>query len=260
MVMSWVANVVRLGYVAKGLIYSLIGILAARLAFGLGGGRLTDPSGALRTILAQPFGAAMVILIGVGILGYAAYYIFEALSDARHQGGGVRGWSQRSMTIIKAAVYGTIGVQALSVVFFNSRPRDGTERSARALIQVPLGSWLLVLIGIGVVVFGFSQLRMVWRGGADDDIDVARVKREAPWLLSFGRFGTGARSVIMVVMGTALARAGFRQRAAEAEGYRDVLATMASIHPWVLGGVAAGLLCFGIYQLCHARYVKLVVR
>jgi hypothetical protein len=239
--MSWVANVVRLGYIAKGLIYSLIGILAARLAFGLGGGRLTDPSGALRTILAQPFGTALVILIGVGILGYAAYYIFEALSDARHQGGGVRGWSQRSMTIIKAAVYGTIGVQALSVIFFNSRPHDGTERSARALIQVPLGSWLLVLIGIGVVIFGFSQLRMVW-------------------LLSFGRFGTGARSVIMVVMGTALVRAGFRQRAAEAEGYRDVLATMASIHPWVLGGVAAGLLCFGIYQLCHARYAKLLLR
>src|SRR3954467_8558394 len=148
--MAWVANIVRLGYLAKGLIYSLIGILAARLAFGLGGGKLTDPSGALRTILAQPFGAAMVLLIGVGIVGYAAYYIFEAVSDARHKGGGLRGWTARVLTIIKATVYGTIGVQALSVVFLDRRPHDGTERSARALMHVPLGSSLLVLIGIGI--------------------------------------------------------------------------------------------------------------
>jgi hypothetical protein len=101
---------------------------------------------------------------------------------------------------------------------------------------------------------------MVWRGGADDDLQVSRVRREAPWILPFGRFGTAARSIIMVLMGATLARAGFRERAADADGYRDVLATIASFHPWVLGAVGGGLLCFGIYQLCHARYAKILLR
>src|SRR5688572_22143247 len=110
-VRPWVGRVVRLGYFAKGVIYSLIGLLAVRLAFGLGGGRLTDPSGVLRTLLAQQFGRVMLAVIGIGIVGYAAYYIFEAAVDLRRRGGGTRGWTDRILTIIKAAVYGVIGVQ-----------------------------------------------------------------------------------------------------------------------------------------------------
>lgn len=259
-VRPWVARVVRLGYLAKGLIYSLIGVLALRVAFGLRGGRLTDPSGVLRTVLSQPFGRLMLAAIGIGIVGYAAYYIFEAAADLRRRGGGTRGWTDRSLTMIKAAVYGTIGVQALMVVFFDRRPMDRTEQGAGAVMQFPLGEWLLMAIGIGVAIYGISQLRMVWRGGVDDDIDAARVRREAPWILPLGRFGIAARSVILILMGATLARSGWRGRAADADGYREALRTIASFDPWLLAAIGAGLLCFGIYQLCYARYARLAVR
>ena len=256
----WVGRLVRLGYIAKGLIYSLIGVLALRVALGLGGGRLTDPSGALRTLLDQPFGRIMLALIGVGIVGYAAYYIFEALADLRRRGGGVRGWTARVLTIIKASVYGAIGVQALQVVLFDQRPRDRTEQGASAVMQFPLGEWLLVAIGIGVAIYGFTQLRMVWRGGADDDIDIDLVKREARWLLPLGRFGTAARSIIIILMGAAFARSGWGGRAADADGYSEVMRTIAALNPWLLAAMGAGLLCFGLYQLCHARYARIAIR
>jgi hypothetical protein len=257
-VRPWVAPVVRLGYLAKGLIYSLIGVLALRVSLGQSG-RLTDPSGVLRTVMSQPFGRIMLIIIGVGIVGYAAYYIFEAAADLRRHGGGGRGWTARSLTMIKAAVYGAIGVQALMVVFFDRRPVDRTEQSAGAIMQLPLGDWLLVAIGIGVVIYGISQLQMVWRGGADDDINVPEVKREAPWILPLGRFGTAARSVILLLMGATFARSGWRGRAADADGYREALRTVASFDPWLLTAIGAGLLCFGLYQLCHARYARLAL-
>ena len=256
----WVARVVRLGYLAKGLIYSLIGVLAIRLAFGMSGGRLTDPSGVLRTLLSQRFGREMLALIGIGIVGYAAYYIFEALADLRRRGSGVRGWTSRTLTIIKATVYGAIGVQALQVVLFGGRPSDRTETTARALMRLPLGDWLLVAIGIGVAIYGFTQLRMVWRGGADDDIEVGRVRREAQWILPLGRFGIAARSVILMLMGATITRSGWRGRAADADGYSEALRTIASINPWLLAAIGAGLLCFGIYQLCHARYARIAIR
>jgi hypothetical protein len=259
-VKPWISRLVRLGYLAKGVIYSLIGVLALRLAFGLRGGRLTDPSGVLRTILGQPFGLAMLALIGIGIVCYAAYYIFEALADLRRRGGGVRGWTNRTLTIIKAAVYGAIGVQALRVVLFGGRPSDRTEATAGALMRFPLGEWLLMAIGVGVAIYGFTQLRMVWRGGADDDIDVGRVRREAPWILPLGRVGTAARSIIIVLMGAAIARSGWRGRAAEADGYSEILRTIASFNPWLLTAIGAGLLAFGIYQLCHARYARIAIR
>ena len=55
------------------------------MAFGLRGGRLVDPGGALLTLLRQPFGQVLLSVIGIGILGYAAYYVFEAVMDTRRK-------------------------------------------------------------------------------------------------------------------------------------------------------------------------------
>jgi hypothetical protein len=258
-VRPWVGRVVRLGYFAKGVIYSLIGVLALRVALGLGGGRLTDASGVLRTLLRQRFGLVILAIVGVGIIGYAAYYVFEALADLRRKGGGARGWLDRSLTIIKAVVYGAIGIEALSIVFFNPGPSGDAEDNARMVMRFPLGDVLLILIGIGVIVYGVTQLRMAWRGGVDEDIDVRRVRREASWLLPFGRFGIGARSVILLLIGGTMAVSGFRHRPSDADGYSEAMSTIASFNPWLLAAIGGGLLCFGVYQLCHARYAKIVI-
>jgi hypothetical protein len=37
------------------------------------------------------------------------------------------------------------------------------------------------------------------------------------------------------------------------------LRTIASFDAWLLTAIGAGLLCFGLYQLCHARFAKLAV-
>ena len=258
-VRPWVARVVRLGYFAKGVIYSLMGVLAIRVAFGLQGGRLTDPTGVLRTLLSQPLGLIMLALIGIGIVGYAAYYVFEAVADTRHRGGGVKGWTNRSVTIIKAVAYGAVGVQALNIVFFNRRPSGNPEQGARLVMHLPFGGVLLFLIGVGILIYGLSQLKMVVEGGADDDIDVARVKREAPWILPFGRFGTAARSVILALIGGTLLWAGLRERPSDADGYGEALSMILSYNVWLLAAMGAGLLCFGVYQLCHARYAKITI-
>ena len=255
----WVSRIVRLGFFAKGLIYALMGLLACRVAFGLRGGRLVDASGALRTLLRQPFGQVLLIVIGVGILGYAAYYIFEALVDIRRKGGGIRGWTDRSLTIIKGGAYGTIGLEALRLVFIDRGPSSDAEGTARTVMQFPLGDWFLILVGLGVAVYGVSQLKMTWDGRFDDDVDVARARREVPWLLPFGRFGIGARSVIIVLMGVTLLLAGIEHRPSNADGYRESLITILSqpFGPWLLAAVGAGLFCFGVFQLFHVRYARI---
>lgn len=255
----WVSRIVRLGFFAKGLIYSLIGLLAFRVAFGLGGGRIVDASGALRTLLRQPFGQVLLIVIGIGILGYAGYYIFEALMDVRRKGGGIRGWTDRGLTIIKAVVYGLIGLEALRLTFFDRRASGDAEDTARTVMLFPLGDWFLILVGVGVAAYGVNQLRMIWQGGFDDDIDVPRVRREVPWLLRFGQFGIGARSIIIMLMGITLVLAGIEHRPSNADGYRESLMTILSqpFGPWLLGAIGAGLFCFGIFQLCHVRYARI---
>ena len=58
----------RAGFVARGVIYGVIGILAVKLAIGAGG-KTTSQSGALKTIAQQPFGEVLLILVAIGLAG-----------------------------------------------------------------------------------------------------------------------------------------------------------------------------------------------
>jgi hypothetical protein len=250
---------VRLGYAAKGLIYLLMGVLALRLAVGLGG-RITDASGVLRTFVQQPFGWMLLTVIAVGILAYAVWQVTEALLDTRHKGGGVRGWLDRSLTIIKGVTYGTIGIEAMQLVFARRAESQGADDYAREAMQVPLGSIFLVLVGIGIAWYGVSQIWMAWQSRFDDDIDQQRLRRDGlAWVLGVGRAGIGARGVILVVMGTALLRAAFDRSPSKASGMAESLWTLVSqpFGTWLLAATAAGLVCFGLFQLLHAKYAKL---
>jgi uncharacterized protein DUF1206 len=249
---------VRLGYAAKGLIYLLIGALALRLALG-DGGRITDSSGVLRTFVQQPFGWILLMAIGVSILAYTAWEIVKALLDVDHKGGTASGWINRSLAIIKGLAYGTIGWEALQLVFVRRVPSQGADEYAREAMQVPFGSWFIVLVGIGIAWYGVWQVWMAWKSRFDEDIDQQRLRHEKlGWVLAVGRAGIGARGIIMVIMGVALAEAGFDRSPRKASGMADSLWTLASqpFGTWLLAAVAAGLVCFGWFQLLHARYAR----
>src|SRR3979490_601069 len=67
----------RAGFVARALIYGIIGILALKLAFGHGG-KLTNQQGALHTVAHQPFGKLLLTLVAIGLGGYAMWRLVRA--------------------------------------------------------------------------------------------------------------------------------------------------------------------------------------
>jgi hypothetical protein len=255
----WVIRFVRVGYAAKGVIYLLIGTLALRLALG-DGGRVTDSSGVLKTVVQQPFGIALLGLIAAGILAYAGWEIMQAILDTKRKGSRARGVMDRGLSIIKGVVYGTIGIEALRIVLGTRAGSQNADDYARTAMQFPLGGILIVLVGAGIAIYGISQISMAWKSQFDDDLDRQQLRREGgAWVLTVGRAGIGARGVILVLVGTALARAGFDQRPSEAAGMTDALWTLFAqpYGKWLLAAVAAGLMCFGFFQLLHARYARL---
>src|SRR5687768_9973329 len=81
-----IEGLVRLGYLSKAIVYLLVGALALKVAAGVGGGRITDPGGALYVVLRKPYGQVMLILIAVGLLTYAVWQIWRATFAGRYAG------------------------------------------------------------------------------------------------------------------------------------------------------------------------------
>src|SRR4028118_1471446 len=82
---SWIEPLGRFGYAAKGVVYALIGVLAAQAALGRGG-ETTDSQGALQRIVQAPFGKLLLGIVTVGLVGYAIWRLVQAFEDTENKG------------------------------------------------------------------------------------------------------------------------------------------------------------------------------
>src|SRR4051812_22009812 len=62
----------RFGYAAKGVVYIIIGGMAALAAFG-NGGATTDRKGAIQVVYEQPAGKILLVIVTFGLACYALW-------------------------------------------------------------------------------------------------------------------------------------------------------------------------------------------
>ena len=251
-------NLVRLGYLAKAAVYLLVGTLAFRVAAGLQGGRLTDPGGSLYVILRQPFGRALIIAIAAGLLTYAAWRIVGALLGWQRQP--YSGWGKRSLTIIRALVYGAVGWKAARLAAGLRGGDSGPEPLVRTAMEWPLGEWLIIAAGLGVGWYGLVQINDARKGRLEPDLDASTLRHRAgAWAHSVARAGIGARGVILVLLAYGIVRAAIEHSPSEAGGMGTSLQLLNALPQGtlLLAATAAGLFAYGVYQLLHARYAHL---
>jgi hypothetical protein len=248
-------KLIRLGYLAKALVYILVGTLAFRVAAGLRGGRITDPGGSLYVILGQPFGNTLLFAIAVGLLTYASWRILGAvLGWGWHKS---EGYGGRALTVVRALVYGAVGFKAAKLALGLRGGDSGPEPLVRAAMQWPLGDWLILLAGLAVAWYGVVQLKNAIQGKLEPDLEASTLRRRAgTWAPGVARAGIGARGVILVLLAYGVVRAALEHRPSDAGGMDSSLQILNALPQgtWLLGATAAGLLAYGVYQLLHARY------
>ena len=253
----WLA---RLGFVAKALVYIIVGGVAARVAFGMGG-RTTDTRGALGTILAQPFGRLLLGAVAVGLFGYAAWLLLSAVLDAEGRGSSLTGMAARIGAGVRGLVHIALGAHAIFVIL-GSRTRGGnpTREWTAWFLSAPLGAWMVAIAGAAVMGYGGFQLYGAVAGNLAKHLDTAALGAPAArWAVRFGRFGMAARGLLFSVIGLFLIRAALMYEARQAKGVAEALRALASRRgpSWLLGTVAMGLVSYGIYELYEARYRRI---
>ena len=247
----------RAGYAAKGIVFVVIGALAAGVAIGTGG-KTTDSRGALHEIGDGPMGTIALVAIGVGLLGYMAWRLVAAATDAEGKGDEPTSLALRAAQAGRGIVYGMLGVQALRGVDGDAGSQDGAARHWTArLLDMPLGPTLVISTGIGVLGYAAYQLYRAFSDRAKRHLDLAQAgPTVATWIVRLGRFGIAARAVVFAMIGVFLIRAGVREDSGEAGGIAQSLRALGATDHGriVLSVVAFGLIAYGIYQLATARY------
>lgn len=260
---GWIVRLARAGYVAKGIVYMVIGALAVQAAAGAGG-RATDSRGALGEISGSTVGRVLLLLMGIGLVGYALWAVTSALLDAEDRGSDAKGVALRVGQAARGLAYGALGVEALALVARSGRTGsgEGAEHWTARAMELPWGRALIALAGAGIIAYALYQF---WRGARKDIRKRLRIGGENPdavrWVVRLARFGIIARGVVFLMIGWLIVQAAWRRDAEQAGGIGDSLSALGA-QPYgslVLGAAALGLVAYGVWQLANARYREMAV-
>ena len=255
-----IESLARLGYASKAVVYAVVGGLATAAAMTRGG-RVTDTSGALRVILTQPYGHALLIVLAIGLFGYAVWRILDAFMDPDRHGVAFHGLLIRIGNVIRAIVYGALGLEAFRLVRGLRRSRgNDTELWTARVMDLPFGEWLVGLAGLVIAVYGVAQIIGSLKPGMDRSVDLSAIPRRfRNAAVNVSRFGVGVRGVIIAAAGTSLFRAALERNPSRAAGTRESIVELAGVvnGRWLLAAIGAGLIAYAIDQAIHARYRRI---
>lgn len=253
----------RLGYAIKGVVYITIGILAAGIALGRGGAS-ADQRNALLALYYGPLGRLLLPILVLGLFGYALWNFADALLDADHEGDGAKALLERVGCAAIGVSYAGLGIAALQLALgagnggasSDAKTQDWTAR----LLGLPLGVPLVVIAGLVALGLGGYQIYRAVTEGFEDRLALGSVDprmRRAVELA--GRLGYSALGVFFALVGIFLIIAALHHDPGEARGLGGALQVLVS-RPYgsiLLGLVALGLLCFGVFSLVQARFRRI---
>lgn len=235
----------------------VVGFLATKAAMGMSGGRTTDSRGAVQTIAATAPGRIALVVVIVGLFGYAAWRLVSAVRDAERRGDEPTSISLRIGEAFRGLIYGALGAWTLR---FLLTQRTGEGEQAPGLVAtalaLPLGKWIVVAAGISIVGYALYQVYRALSGKFLNRLSFSGATLTVrTWTERLGRFGILARAVVFAVIGGLIVRAGWAWSPSAAGGVErslDIIAREQS--GWVFVLVAAGLIAYGLFEIATARF------
>ena len=257
---EWVKTFAKVGFTAKGVVYCLVGVIAFMAAFELGGKSTQEAgkSGVFQVILEQPYGKWMLGLVALGLLCYAIWRLIQAVQDTESEGSDAKGSAKRLRYAFSGMIYGALAFLAAKMALGNGGGGGDSRQSlVRELLQQPFGQWLVGILAVATILIGLYQIyyglsekyqKKVRSAGLKSDIESKMIKA--------GKLGYIARGVVWAVIGYLFLKAALQSDAQQAGGSSSAFAFLeqSSFGSFVLGAVALGLICYGVFMFMRAKY------
>ena len=245
----------RLGYASKAVVYAIVGVLAI-LAVTNRGGVVTDTSGALRVVLNRPLGRGLLVVVAIGLCGYAVWRLLDAAFDPDRDGTSISGLVTRIGNAVRGCVYGALGLEAIQLLRGLRASGGDAEFWTARILQWPSGPLLLGLAGAIVATYGTNEVIKSIRHTGDPKLDWSPIASGLrPLLQNVSRFGVGIRGGLIATLGVFLVRAALTEQPAQAAGARESMLRLGGVFEgrWFLLLLAVGVLAYAVDQAIHAR-------
>jgi hypothetical protein len=257
---GWVEWLPRFGYITRGLLYATVGILAFRLATDAGG-YTTDLQGAIIPLAAHTFGKVALIIIAVGLAGYALWGFARALLDTMERGTSPKGLAERVGFLISGITYAAFVFPTVRLFLgAGGGGETDTEDWTAWLMAQDYGRWIVggagVIASVGAIGQIFSGLTTRFMKDFKEDMS----EQEEHLARLTGRIGMSARGIVFGILAWFLLQAAWQVDASEVRGLDGALLALLqqTYGPWLLGIVAAGLITFGVFSALSAKWIRVV--
>ncbi|HEY1899113.1 MAG TPA: DUF1206 domain-containing protein [Steroidobacteraceae bacterium] len=249
------------GYIAEGVLYLLIGFFAMVAAVGR-----QQPNGAKGALAklggALPGDALLAVLAG-GLAAFVLWQLIVAIADPEHRA--ERRNPRRQLVRLGHLLNGVfhcvfVGEAMWSILGLS---QANNERASQVkwtawVFELPVGRYLAALVGTGIVIFGLWQFYRAMTGDRNKRVELSRARFRLA-ISALGIYGLFARGTLFLLVGGYLVNAAWRHDPRFSGGIAGALAGVKQqlYGEWLLGAVASGLLCYGLYQIAKEPYRNL---
>jgi Domain of Unknown Function (DUF1206) len=245
----------RAGLTARGVLYILIGWVAILVALGQSSHE-ADQQGALQLLAGQPYGLVLLWLLGIGFAGYALWRLSEAAFGVTGEGNGA---GPRLKSLVRALIYAFFAYLTFKII---SGAGGGSQTAKQQDMTATVmhhsgGRWLVGLVGLAIVIAG---LVLVFEGIRRKFMKYLQLSQVSPRtrriVERLGLIGTAARGAVFALAGVLVIEAAITYQPAKAGGIDKALLTLRNqpFGEFLLILAALGLIIFGVYGLCEARW------
>ena len=162
----------RAASAGKAVLFAVLALAAFQTVTGSSGGGSSE-EGYTAKLMKLPFGPALVVALGLAIIGYGIYSIYKGLSDKwkksleseGHTGdiGTVVTFLARAGYASRGFAFGVIGGLFIWAGFTHDAEKSGGLDQALVKLQdAPFGQVLLFVVALGLACFGVFNVAKAW--------------------------------------------------------------------------------------------------
>ncbi len=241
------------GFISKGFIYLVIGVLSLLAALNLGG-QSSGANQALQFLKKQPFGQGLLIVLGLGLLCYSYWMFVQTFKDPENIGNDRNGKMQRFGLFTTGLVYTFLAFLTFYHLF---KPSSHGNSGSRYLDMVGASSLSVIFICIGIIL-GIQAIILivgVFKGGLLDQFNLEG-RRGSGIIRAIGKFGFYSRAFIVGIIAYFFFKAGIYTGNHDLKG---IQAAFSFLHKSAIGTIlmaftAVGFVSYGLFYIFLFRY------